>query len=167
MICCICTCPLHKTQILSEISMLEHRLWESHGEVNACLTNCLVIRDSDDSEVTFLEVRNFLYNGILGACKHQGFLGGSVVKGLPANAGDTGSIPDPGGSYMAQSDWTCALEPPSLNCWVHGPQLLKLSGPRACVLQLEKTPQWEALALQLEKSPCSNKDQAQPKINKS
>ena len=86
-----------------------------------------MIRDSDDSEVTFLEVRNFLYNGILGACKHQGspdvykhqvflyngilgackhqgFLGGSVVKGLPANAGDTGSIPDPGGSYMAQSD---------------------------------------------------------------
>ena len=25
----------------------------------------------------------------------QGFPGGSVVKNLPANAGDTGSIPDP------------------------------------------------------------------------
>ena len=63
-----------------------------------------MIRDSDDSEVTFLGVRNFLYNGILCACKHQGFLGGSVVKGLPADAGDTGSTPDPGGSYMPQSD---------------------------------------------------------------
>ena len=28
-----------------------------------------------------------------------GFPGGSVVKNLPANAGDTGSIPGPGGSH--------------------------------------------------------------------
>ena len=33
-----------------------------------------------------------------------GFPGGSVVKNLPANAGDTGSIPDPGRSHMPQSD---------------------------------------------------------------
>ena len=30
----------------------------------------------------------------------QGFPGGLVVKNLPANAGDMGSIPDPGGSLM-------------------------------------------------------------------
>ena len=29
-----------------------------------------------------------------------GFPGGSVVKNLPANAGDTGSVPDPGRSHI-------------------------------------------------------------------
>ena len=47
--------------------------------------------------------------------------------------------------------------------------------PRACALQQGKPPQWEACALQLassshlpqlEKSPSSNEDPAQPKINK-
>ena len=32
-----------------------------------------------------------------------GFPGGSVMKNLPAIAGDTGSIPDPGRSHMLQS----------------------------------------------------------------
>ena len=31
------------------------------------------------------------------------FPGGSVVKNQPANAGDTGSIPDLGGSHMPRS----------------------------------------------------------------
>ena len=30
----------------------------------------------------------------------MGFPGGSVVKNPPANAGDMGSIPGPGGSHM-------------------------------------------------------------------
>ena len=34
----------------------------------------------------------------------QGFLGGSVVKNLPANAGDTGLIPGPGRFHMQQSN---------------------------------------------------------------
>ena len=33
-----------------------------------------------------------------------GFPGGSVEKNLPANAGDTGLIPDPGRSHMPQSN---------------------------------------------------------------
>ena len=33
----------------------------------------------------------------------QGFPGGSVVKNLPASAGDTSSIPGPGGSHMPQA----------------------------------------------------------------
>ena len=33
-----------------------------------------------------------------------GFPGGSVVKNLPANAGDTGSIPDRAGSHMRQNN---------------------------------------------------------------
>jgi len=32
------------------------------------------------------------------------FPGGPVVKDLPANAGDTGSIPDPGKSHMHWSN---------------------------------------------------------------
>ena len=48
-----------------------------------------------------------------------GFPGDSVVKNLPANAGDTGSIPGPGKSHMPQGNlslcvchnyWACALE---------------------------------------------------------
>ena len=34
----------------------------------------------------------------------KGFLGGSVVKNLPANAGDMGWIPDSGRSHMPQSN---------------------------------------------------------------
>ena len=34
----------------------------------------------------------------------EGFPGGSVVKNLPANAGDTGSVPGPGRSHMQQSN---------------------------------------------------------------
>jgi len=34
---------------------------------------------------------------------HWGFPGGSVMKNLPAIAGDIGSIPDPGRSHMLQS----------------------------------------------------------------
>ena len=33
----------------------------------------------------------------------MGFPGGSVIKNLPASAGDTGSIPDPGRPHMPQS----------------------------------------------------------------
>ena len=34
---------------------------------------------------------------------HRGFPGGSVVKNLPASAGDTGSSPGPGRSHMPRS----------------------------------------------------------------
>ena len=34
----------------------------------------------------------------------RGFPGGSVDKNLPANAGDTGSIPGPGRSHMLRSN---------------------------------------------------------------
>ena len=33
-----------------------------------------------------------------------GFPGGAVVKNPPANAGDTGSSPGPGGSHMPRSN---------------------------------------------------------------
>ena len=36
--------------------------------------------------------------------QNRDFLGGTVVKNLPANAGDTGSSPGPGRSHMPQSN---------------------------------------------------------------
>ena len=72
------------------------------------------------------------------------------LKNPPANAGDTGSIPG------------LAHEPTSCNYW-------------ACALHQEKppqpgahAPQWQSspLSPQLEKAHHSNKDPAQPKINK-
>ena len=35
---------------------------------------------------------------------YKGFHGGTVVKNLPANAGDTGSSPGPGRSHVPQSN---------------------------------------------------------------
>ena len=61
----------------------------------------------------------------------QGFPGGSVVKNPPANAGDMGSIPGPGGSHMPQSNQA------------HTPQLLSLCS-RAHAPQQEKPPTREA-----------------------
>ena len=54
-----------------------------------------------------------------------GFPGGAVIKNLPANAGDTGSSPGPGGSHMPRSSWA------------REPQLLSLR-PRARESQLLK-----------------------------
>ena len=69
------------------------------------------------SSVQFGVVCNFLVPPV-----NVGFPGGSVVKSLPANAGDTGSIPDPGRShvlggnicpYATTTEATC---PPSEAC---------------------------------------------------
>ena len=58
---------------------------------------------------------------------HGGFPGGSVVKNLPANVGDMGSIPGLGRSHMPQSNevqvpqllspGTATIEPSGSNCW--------------------------------------------------
>ena len=66
---------------------------------------------------------------------------------------------------VCHNHWACALEPENHN-WAHEPELLKARHPRCCALQPEEPPQWEACSLQLEKSPHSYKDSAQPKINK-
>ena len=118
----------------------------------------------------------------------RGSPGGSVVKNLPANTGDTSSIPDREDPTLGTSEpvhhnyWACALEPGSCNSracalepWAHVLQGLKPRCPRARALQQERPPQWEACSLQpecspcspqLEKSLCSNEDPGQPKIKK-
>ena len=107
------------------------------------------------------------------------FPGGSIGRNPPANAGDIGLIPNLGRCHMPwrkqvcdHNYWTYALEPESRNYWAHMPLLLKAVCLRDRALQQERPLQWEACApqpehcpcsLQLEKSPPSNKDPAQPK----
>ena len=60
-----------------------------------------------------------------------GFLGGTVVKNPPANAGDTGSSPGAGGSHMPRSDWSRAPQLLSLRSGAYEPQLLSLHATTA------------------------------------
>ena len=83
----------------------------------------------------------------------RGFPGGSVVKTLPANAGDTGSIPGPGRSHVPQ------LFSPCSRTWARNKRSQCGKKP---ALQLESSPS----SLPLEKSLCSHEDPAQPKNNK-
>ena len=62
-----------------------------------------------------------------------GFPGGSVVKNLPANAGDTGLIPGLGRSHLLRSNWEAQLL--SLRATT-----TKANVPRACALQQESSP---------------------------
>ena len=72
----------------------------------------------------------------------RNFPGGLLIANLPANGGDTGSIPGLGRPHMLRSSWahvpttkwTHALEPMSHNYW--SPQT-----PRACASQQEKPQQ--------------------------
>ena len=70
-----------------------------------------------------------------------------MVENLPANAGDTGSSPDLGGSYIPRSNWAREPQLLSLRVWslcsttreaatVRGPRTAMKSGPY--LPQLEK-----------------------------
>ena len=82
----------------------------------------------------------------------RGFPGSSVEKSPPANSGDMGSLPGPGGyptchrapKPVGHNYWACALEPRM--------RLIKPGCPRADALQLEKSWQREAHMPQLESS---------------
>ena len=76
----------------------------------------------------------------------QGFPGGSMVKNLPANAGDTSSIPGLGRSRMPRGTSARAPWLLSLCSRAQEPQLLKPKHPRACTPQQDKQLQCEARA---------------------
>ena len=63
------------------------------------------------------------------------FLDGTVVESLPANAGDTGSIPGLGGFHMPWSNWAHVPQLLILFSRAHEPQLLSLRATttEACV----------------------------------
>ena len=93
--------------------------------------------------------------------KHiQDFPGGTVVKNLPANAGDTGSSPGPGRSHTPRNNEAHAPQLLSLRSRGHKLQLLSPRAttteariPRARAPQQEKPPQWEACASQQRVAP--------------
>ena len=89
----------------------------------------------------------------------RGFPGDSVAKNLPANAGDTGSIPDPGRSHMPWGNKA------------HESQLVKPMCPRAHARPTRqatttKSPctTGELPLLATREKPRSKEDPAQPKI---
>jgi len=54
---------------------------------------------------TYSDIKKNYFFKMLALKKYlEGFLGGSVVKNPPANAGDTGLIPEPGRSHMPWSN---------------------------------------------------------------
>ena len=90
----------------------------------------------------------------------QDFPGGTVVKNLPDNAGDTGSIPSPRRSHMPRSNYARAPQLLSLCSRASEPQLLspratttEAQVPRAHAPQQEKPPQWEACSPQRTVAP--------------
>ena len=112
--------------------------------------------------------------------KNRNFPGGAVVENPPANAGDTGSSPDPGRSHMPRSNEVRAPQLLSLCSRAHEPQLLspcatttEAHKPRACAPQQEKPPQREVRTPQRKVAPAHHnyrkptciKDLTQPKIN--
>ena len=83
----------------------------------------------------------------------MGVPGGSVVKNLPANAGDIGSTlvwEDPtcrrATKPVHHNYWACTLKQRNHNYWAHAPHLLKPAYPTAHALQQERPLQWEAPA---------------------
>ena len=93
----------------------------------------------------------------------RGFPVGSVVKNLPANAGETGSFPiqeDPTCPWAANSVccscWACAVEPGSHSSWSPGSATRE-----ACTPRLESSHSSPRLGRILS----SNKDSALPKRN--
>ena len=73
------------------------------------------------------------------------FPGELAAKNLPANAVDTGSIPEPGVSHVSQSSWAQAPQLLSQRCRAGEPQLLNAGTtttsahtPRAHALQQEQ-----------------------------
>ena len=63
-----------------------------------------------------LESRHYEFTDVT-SDEHVDFPSGPVVKNLPASAGDTGSIPDPGRSHMPRGN--------EHSYWTLKPQLLK------------------------------------------
>ena len=99
----------------------------------------------------------------------MGFPGGSALRNLSANAGDTGSVLDPedpmchrAARPIHHNYSACALEPGRYNYCIHVLQLLKPAS-----LELHKRSHHnEKSTMQLETSPGRNEDPVQPKISK-
>ena len=89
--------------------------------------------------------------------------GGSVVKNSPANAGDSGSIPDLGRSHMPRSNQACA--PQLLNLCSRPARHLQSPHTLVAMLCNERGTTTRSHALQLESSFCLPQLQKSPHSN--
>ena len=94
------------------------------------------------------------------------FPGGSVVKNLPANAGDTGSIPGPGDYHVLQSIqarvpqlWASALLPRNPSSWSLCPGTREATKMRSLCTTVNNN----SHSPKLERSLNSSEDPPQPK----
>ena len=90
-----------------------------------------------------------------------GFPGGAVVGNLPANAGDTGSSPGLGRSYVPRSGWAREPQLLSLRVWSLCPatgEAATVRGPRTAMKSGPHSPQLEkALAQKRRPNTATNK----------
>ena len=85
-----------------------------------------------------------------------------MLKNLPANAGDTGSIPGVGRSHMPWSNWARVPQLLSLCSGAWEPQPPKyVARNKRSHCNEKSTTREEPHLPQLEKSPCSDEDPAQ------
>ena len=80
-----------------------HRTCRFRNHESMCIKCAEGVVQSPDEEavLTFTYSRSCLMSNKRAS---GGFPGGAVVKNPPANAGNTGSSPDPGRSHMPQSN---------------------------------------------------------------
>ena len=120
----------------------------------------------------FLQL-HLLNNAIKKKKKDQGFPGGSVVKNPPANAGDTGSVPNLGRSHMPRQLNPCftIAEPVLLSPGTTTSEAGHLE-PLLCSKRSHRdekqspSTREQPLFSATRGSPYSNEDPAQPKVRK-
>ena len=103
------------------------RVWFRPNSVFLCTGSD---QTSISNTQTFFGRRKLLIETFFKKSK-QGILSGSVVKNLPANTEDTGSIPDPERSHMPRSNQARAPQLLSQCSRAWEQQLLKPRRPRA------------------------------------
>ena len=108
-----------------------------------------------------------------------GLPSGSALKNLPANAGDTGLIPDPGSPMcrgatksLCHKSWASPLDAGSHNYWAHEQQLRKPTHPKPTFCNKNRHRSEKPMHHNEEQSlfaatrakPHGNEDVARPKI---
>ena len=128
----------------------EDKLLKTHGRDNSLRPNDFL------KTIVMGNLPNLQNIKVMG----EGFPRGTVVGNPSANSGDTSSSPGLGRSHMPWSNWAHAPQLLSLRSGTHEPQLLspratttEAHAPKACALQQERPPQWEAHALQRRVAP--------------
>ena len=105
----------------------------------------------------------------------RGFPGGLIVKNQPANVGDMGSIPGPGRFHTWEQLSLCSTateatlqSPETSSDWAHTPWSLPSAAGEAAERRGPRDRSWSSPCLpRPERSPRSNRDPVQPKMNRS